>query len=161
MNENIYHKEGDEAMVETPQVLIDATITRVENFLKSQFPDYLNFENGTFTVNRGNSQVMIAIRPFTDTESCIEFVSNVAYESKLTSELMQFLLRKNAELHFGAFGVLFDDTIIFQYTIAGSNVDSNELLTSINAVAIISDHYANEIVTLGAGKLINEFQEQG
>ncbi|MBE2189489.1 MAG: hypothetical protein KGZ71_04450 [Desulfobulbaceae bacterium] len=161
MNENIYHKEGDETMVETPQVLIDATITRVENFLKSQFPDYLNFENGTFTVNRGNSQVMIAIRPFTDSESCIEFVSNVAYESKLTTELMQFLLRKNAELHFGAFGVLFDDTIIFQYTIAGSNVDSNELLTSINAVAIISDHYANEIVTLGDGKLINEFQEQG
>ncbi|PKL86896.1 MAG: hypothetical protein CVV22_02055 [Ignavibacteriae bacterium HGW-Ignavibacteriae-1] len=159
MNENNFHKEGDEAMIDTPQVLIDATITRVENFLKSHFPDYLNFENGTFTVNRGNSQVMIAIRPFTDTESCIEFASNVVYESKLTSELMQFLLRKNAELHFGAFGLLFDDTIIFQYTIAGSNVDSNELLTSINAVAIISAHYADEIVAMGAGKLINEYQD--
>jgi hypothetical protein len=40
---------------------------------------------------------------------------------------MQFLLRKNAELHFGAFGLLFDNTIVFQHSIAGSNVDGNEL----------------------------------
>ena len=37
MNENNFHKEGDEAMIETPQVLIDATIARVEIFLKSHF----------------------------------------------------------------------------------------------------------------------------
>lgn len=138
-------------MVETPQELLDSTAQKVENFLKEYFPDYLNFENGTFTVTRGNTQVMIAIRPFTDTESCIEFVTNVVYNSSLNNELLQFLLRKNAEIHFGAFGILFDNTIVFQYTIAGSNVDDNELLTSINAVAIISSHYSDEILQLGGG----------
>ncbi len=151
MSENIYLKQGDIHMVETPQELLDATVQKVESFLKVQFHDYLNFENGTFTVTRGNTQVMIAIRPFTDTETCVEFVTNVAYNSSLTDELLQFLLRKNAELHFGAFGLLFDNTVIFQYSIAGSNINDNELLTSINAVAIISSHYSEEILSLGGG----------
>jgi hypothetical protein len=69
--------------------------------------------------------------------------------------LLQFLLRKNAEIHFGAFGILFDNTIIFQYSIAGTNVDDNELLTSINAVAIISSHYSKEILSLGGGSVDN------
>lgn len=155
MSENIYLKQGENSMVETPQVLLDTTAQKVESFLKVHFPDYLNFDNGTFTVTRGNTQVMVAIRPFTDTESCVEFVTNVAYNSALNNELLQFLLRKNAEIHFGAFGILFDNTIIFQYSIAGTNVDDNELLTSINAVAIISSHYSKEILSLGGGSVDN------
>ncbi len=95
---------------------------------------------------------MILIRPFTDNETCIEVISNVVMGGKLSPELTKFLLRKNAELHFGAFGLLFDDTIIFQYSIVGTNVDKNELITSINTVAIIADHYDDELALMSGGK---------
>jgi len=103
---------------------------------------------------------MIIVRPFTNKETCIEVLANVVSDGNITPELMKFLLRKNAELHFGAFGLLFDDTIIFQYSIAGTNVDKNELITSINAVSIIADHYDDELATISNGKraidIVNE-----
>jgi len=73
---------------------------------------------------------------------------------------MQFLLRKNAEMHFGAFGLLFDNTIIFQHSLAGKNIDDNELLTAVNAVAIIADHYDDEIVEIAGGRRSKDMAEE-
>jgi len=151
-NEKVYLKEGDNNMIETPQELIDATINKVEAIIKDKFPDYLSFGSGTFTISRGSTQVMVVVRPFTENETCIECIANVVSGSMITNDLMQFLLRKNAELHFGAFGLLFDNSIVFQHSIAGSNADANEIFTSINAVAIIADHYDDKIVAMAGGK---------
>lgn len=147
--ENLYKESIN---METPQELIDSTIVKVEQILKENYPDYLTFGNGQFTISHGSTQIMILVRPFTDNETCIEVLSNVVMNGNITPEIMQFLLRKNAELHFGAFGLLFDNTIIFQYSIAGSNVDKNELITSVNAVAIIADHYDDELSQMSGGK---------
>jgi hypothetical protein len=143
-------KEGEK--METPQELINSTLEKVESILKENFPDYLSFGDGKYTISRGSSQVMIIIRPFTENESCIEIMSNVVTGAFIDWNIMYYLLRKNAELHFGGFGLLFDKTIIFQYSIAGSNVDANELITAINAVAIISDYYDDEIAQMTGGK---------
>ena len=143
-------KEGEK--METPQELINSTIAKVESILKENFPDYLSFGDGKYTITRGSSQVMIIVRPFTENESCIEVMSNVITGGVITSEIMKHLLRKNSELHFGGFGLLFDNTIIFQYSIAGTNVDANELTTSINAVALISDYYDDELAQMTGGK---------
>jgi len=155
--ENLY-KETEN--METPQELIDLTIKNVENILKEAYPDYLTFGEGQYTLSHGSTQIMIIVRPFTNEETCIEVLANVVSDGNITPELMKFLLRKNAELHFGAFGLLFDDTIIFQYSIAGTNVDKNELITSINAVSIIADHYDDELATMSNGKraidIVNE-----
>ncbi|MCX8054936.1 MAG: YbjN domain-containing protein [Ignavibacteria bacterium] len=139
-------------MIETPVELIQSTIDKVENYLKEIFPDYISFGNGSFTVNYGSSQIMIIVRPFTETETCVEIVSNVVTGADITPELMKFLLSKNSEIHFGAFGLLFDDTITFQHSIAGTNMDKNEFETSLKTVAIISDHYDDEIVKIAGGK---------
>jgi hypothetical protein len=151
-NEKVYLNEGDNNMMETPQELIQATISKVEAIIKDKFPDYLSFGNGTFTISRGSTQVMVVVRPFTESETCIECIANVVSGGVITNDLMQFLLRKNAELHFGAFGLLFDNSIIFQHSIAGSNADANEIYTSINAVAIISDYYDDKIIEIAGGK---------
>ncbi|MFN8358866.1 MAG: YbjN domain-containing protein [Candidatus Kapaibacterium sp.] len=138
--------------METPVNLINDTLEKVTVILDTAFPDYLTFENCTFTIARGSTQVMIIIRPFNETDTCIECISNVVIGAKITNDLMRFLLRKNAELHFGAFGLLFDDTIIFSHSIAGANVDMNELVTTIHSVAIIADYYDDEIVRMAGGK---------
>ncbi len=144
--------KGDNTMLETPQELISATKAKVETLLNENFPDFVEFGDGSYTISRGSSQVMIQIRPFTKTETCVEFVANVVTGAEITHELMHFLLRKNAELHFGAFGLFFDNTVVFQHTIAGTNMDKNEFVNSLNSVAIISDYYDDEIVKIAGGK---------
>ncbi len=152
LSESTFINQGEQTMPETPVELINQTIENVENILKAHFSDYLNFGNGSFTISYGSTQVMVIVRPFTNDDTSIECVSNVVSGAMITSDLMNFLLRKNAELHIGGFGLLFDDTIVYQHSIAGSNLDPNELITSVKAVAVISDYYDDEIVAMAGGK---------
>jgi len=149
--EILINKEKND-MIETPVELIKSTVEKVENYLKDIFPDYISFGDDSFTVNYGSSQIMVIVRPFTENETCVEIVSNVVTGANITPELMKFLLNKNAEIHFGAFGLLFDNTITFQHSIAGTNMDKNEFETSLKAVALISDYYDDEIVSIAGGK---------
>lgn len=152
LEDNILQKKSETDMIETPQNLMDDTIEKVSNILKEHFSDYLSFGNGSFTISRGSTQVMIIVRPFTSDETCVECMANVVTGTNITPELMRFLLRKNAELHFGSFGLLFDDTITFSHSIAGTHLDANELITTLNSVAVISDYYDDIIVDLSGGK---------
>ncbi len=155
---------GDKnSMVETPQELIVQTIDNVKNILEKHFPEYISFEDGSFTINRGSTQVMIVVRPFTDDDTCVECFANVVTGADISNELMRFLLRKNAELHFGAFGLLFDDTITFSNSLSGINLDVNELTTTLNAIAVIADYYDDIIVEMAGGKraadLVEDFEQ--
>ena len=156
-NIDVNNKENE---VKTPQELIDTTVTKVERILKDKFPEYIPFGDGTFTIERGSTTVMVIVRPFTENESVVECISNVVTGAKVDDKLMQFLLRKNAEMHFGAFGLLFDNTIIFQHSLAGKNIDDNELITAVNAVAIIADHYDDEIVEIAGGRRAKDMAEE-
>jgi adenylate cyclase len=131
---------------------IEATTKRVAEILDESFPDYLNFTNGVFTISRGSSQVMIIVRQFIDSETMVECISNVVTGARISPDLMLFLLRKNAELHFGSFSLLFDGTITFSHSISGTNLDPNELKNSLNSVAYIADYYDDIIVDMSGGK---------
>jgi len=139
-------------MMSTPPELIEATRQRVENILREAFPEYVPFSNGSFAVLHGSTQVIIVVRPFTEHECVVECIAHVVSGATINEELMRFLLRKNAEIHLGGFGLLFDDTIIFSHTITASNMDRNELVTTVMSVAIIADHYDDEIVAMAGGK---------
>jgi len=137
---------------DTKNSLIDETRTRVEKLLIDSFPDYVAFENGAYAVSRGSTRVMIVVRSFAETDCVVECTAHVVVGATITPELMSFLLRKNAEVHFGAFGLLFDNTIIFTHSITGANMDRSELITTVAATAIIADHYDDEIVQMAGGK---------
>lgn len=149
MDEKLLTKDSE--IMETPQILIDQTIQKVKAILDDNIGDYLDFGNGQFTVSYGSTQIMIIVRPFTEDDSCIECVSNLVSGAKIDNELMKFMLRKNAELHFGGFGILFDDTITFHHSITGSNVDPNELMNTLNSVATIADYYDDVIIQMAGG----------
>ncbi len=143
---------NQEKTIETPQELIDETIDKVKKILDVNIKDYLDFGNGQFTISHGSTQIMIVVRPFTEEDTCVECMSQLVTGSDVNNELTKFLLRKNAELHFGAFGLLFDDTITFSHSITGKNLDSNELLNSLNSVATIADYYDDVIVDMAGGQ---------
>jgi hypothetical protein len=140
--------------------IVEHTIEKVNKILEENFPNHLSFGNGTYTITRGSSQIMIIVRHFVRNETIVECISNVVTGAKVTPDLMKFLLRKNSELHFGSFGLLFDDTITFSHAITGSNLDDNEFITTLNSVAFISDYYDDVIVEMAGGKramdLVNE-----
>jgi hypothetical protein len=160
MNNDIqFFKKDNEEIMDTPQNLIDKAIEKVEEVLKKNFPDYIDFENGSYTISRGSTQVMVMVRPFTENEPVVECMSNVVSGAEINQELLQFLLRKNSEMHFGSFGLLFDNTIVFQHSLAASNLDDNELITALNAVAIIADYYDDEIVEMAGGKRAKDIMD--
>lgn len=136
----------------TPDELIEQTKVKVQTVLNAHFPDHVSFDNASFSIDAGSSQVMIIIRPFTDTDTCIECMATLVSGATISEELLRFLMRKNAELHFGAFSLMFDDTICFAHSIAGINADDNEIITSIQSVALIADHYDDEIISMAGGK---------
>ncbi|MDA3843785.1 MAG: YbjN domain-containing protein [Candidatus Kapabacteria bacterium] len=142
--------------------LIDQTIKRVEEVLDEHFPDYLKYDNGSFAISRGSTHVSIVVRHFLKGETIIESTANVVSGAEISQKLMNFLLRKNAQLHFGSFSLLFDDTITYSHSISGSNLDSNELITSLSTVAFIADYYDDIIVENYGGKrsadIVSEFE---
>ncbi len=141
-----------DSTVQTPKEILDAVSLQLSTLLDEYFPEHLKFDNASFTIQKGSSQIMIMVRPYTKTEACVEFYSNVVTGANITQELMHFLLRKNAELHFGAFGLIFDNTISFSHTILGSSLNPQSLKLILTTVATICDHYDDIIVSIAGGK---------
>ncbi|MFN4769867.1 MAG: T3SS (YopN, CesT) and YbjN peptide-binding chaperone 1 [Candidatus Kapaibacterium sp.] len=143
----------------TSNEMLDETRSQVVRILNDAYPEYMNFGNGVYAVSRGSTRVMIAVRAFTPEECMVEVTAHVVTGADMSPELMKFLLRKNAELHIGGFGLLFDDTVVFSNSITGTHMDRNELITAIAAVAVIADHYDDEIVALAGGKRASDITE--
>jgi hypothetical protein len=151
-------KEG--ALMTTNNDILINSANKVVNFLDNSNYEYVKFDDYTYTVTRGSSQVMIVVRPFTEDDCAVEFIANVVYETKINPDLMYYLLRKNSELHFGGFGLLFDDTVTFSYSVAGKNLDENEFIVALNSVAIIADYYDDEIIASFGGKRASDIQAE-
>lgn len=136
-----------------------SVIDTIESMLNELFPDTVSFGDGSFTLSRGSATVMVVVRPFGESEYCVECISHVVVGATLSDDLLKYLLRKNAELHFGGFSLLFDDTIAFSYTIPVANICKEELATAVNAVAIIADYYDDEIVAMAGGRRAVDAEE--
>lgn len=128
-----------------------ATQERITAILAERFPNAMSFDDGSWAVSYGSSSLMIVVRPYTETDSMVELMAQVVTGATITPDLMRWLLRKNVELHFGAFGLLFDDTIVFSYSLPGMSIDASELEAAITSVAVIADHYDDELVALAGG----------
>jgi len=132
--------------------IVAQTQARVDAILQSKFPEAIPFDNGAWVITQGSSAVMIMVRPYTESDTMVELLSQVVTGASITPDLQHFLLRKNAELHFGAFSLLFDGTIVFSYSLPGLNIDENELEAAVTSVAVIADHYDDHIVHMAGGK---------
>jgi hypothetical protein len=137
--------------MEQNQELLDSTRQRVREYLNEVFPDFVEFEDGRFTVREGSATLAITIRPWHEGDSAVEFTSQLVTGGKITPEVMRWMLEKNVELHFGALGLLFDDTIVYSHTLPGCDLSRKEFEATIRTVAMIADHYDDELVTMTGG----------
>ncbi|HCN04995.1 MAG TPA: hypothetical protein DIS79_05185 [Bacteroidetes bacterium] len=138
--------------------LLEKARTTVGAFLAERFPDAIDYGDGSYTISHGSSSVMIVVRPYTETDTMVELISQIVTGAKIDEAVLRWMLRKNAELHFGAFGLLFDDTIIFSYSLPGNSLDAGELESAITSVAVIADHYDDIIVNMAGGKRVADLE---
>jgi hypothetical protein len=129
----------------------EATRTRVREYLNEVFPDFVEFEDGRFTVQEGSATISITVRPWHEGDSAVEFTSQLVSGGTITQDVMRWMLEKNVDLHFGALGLLFDDTIVYSHTLPGCDLSRKEFEATIRTVATIADHYDDELVAMTGG----------
>ncbi len=105
-----------------------------------------------FEVWRGSAKVEVAVYPWREEESVIVARALVAKGVRLQSELLEYLLRQNSVLRFGAFCIEGNDEIYFAHSIVGSTCDKPELEASVTAVASAADHHDDIIIERWGGR---------
>lgn len=125
---------------------------KLKTFFKTNFNETTYFDEESFIVSKGSTQVMIKAENITEDHVVIDLISHVVRNANVDDKLKNFLLRANTELKFGAFGLLFDDTITFQHSILANDFSEVDLKSSINAVASVADYYDDIIVEKAGGK---------
>jgi hypothetical protein len=127
--------------------------TKVSGWMKPLFGDipWETLDEPGFGLFMGSAWVEVRILPWRD-DAVVNVRSTVVSDVTLTMELLNYLLRENHEMRFGAFSVSQNGDILFEHTIVGSTIDKKELETSVIAVLEIADKYDDEIVTRWGGK---------
>lgn len=146
----------------SPEQLMIKVQNKIEGFLKKIYKGaYEKHEDGRFLSFEGSTAVQTVIRPWHENDVMVESFSYVVQNANIDDNLMKFLLRENAVIHFGAFGLTFDGTIMFSHSLAGANLDENEFTASIKSVARIADYYDERIVQMAGGMTAREAMKKG
>lgn len=132
------------------------TYNKVAGWMKKLFDRYpwekLN-EPG-FGLFRGSAWVEVRIYPWGEEfkDTAINARSRVVTGAILEPGLLNFLLRENAQMRFGAFSIDAKGDILFEHTIVGSTCDPEELEASVVAVLEAADEYDDRIVERWGGE---------
>ncbi len=142
--------------------ILEKVTKRVEEYLEGTHGDeFEKFEDGRYIIMVGTTVVQLLVRAWHKDDAIVDCFSFLVYEATITEDLMRYLLNENANIHFGAFSLTFDDTIKFSHSIAGVNMDQNEFEATIKTVAQIADHYDVEIIKMAGGKTAQEALKEG
>lgn len=125
---------------------------KLKSFFENNFKETTYFAEDSFTITKGSTQVMVKANNITEDHIVIDLISHVVRDARVDDSLKSFLLRANSELKFGAFGLLFDNTITFQHSILANDFSEVDLKSSLNAVASVADYYDDLIVEKAGGK---------
>jgi hypothetical protein len=127
--------------------------TKVLGWMRPLFGDipWEKLDEPGFGLFMGSAWVELRILPWKD-DTVVNVRSTVVSDVTLTVDLLNYLLRENHEMLFGAFSISRTGDILFEHTIVGSTIDKKELESSVLAVLEIADKYDDEIVTRWGGK---------
>jgi Putative bacterial sensory transduction regulator len=105
-----------------------------------------------YRVHFGSASVYISVSPWGDNEAVILARAPVVSGTDLTPELMSYLLRKNCETRFGAFGISESGDIELRYSLVGSTCQKEELRASVRYLMLAADLCDDEIVARWGGR---------
>lgn len=124
------------------EALLQTTHEKVAAYLQQIFEEYeLVKVNGLYSFTFGSVQIEVKVIPWHSEDVLVSIFSYVAENVQLTKEFAEELLRLNATTPFGSFGLTFDNSVIFSYSMGGSHLNFQEFLSAIQTVATIADSY--------------------
>lgn len=103
-------------------------------------------------VNYGSTIAWVSVDPWGDDDATVSARSYVVTGAEMTLELMEFLLKSNDNVRFGAFGLDTENDIFFDHTVVGSTCDKEDLKATIMAVIMTADEFDDKIVSRWGGR---------
>jgi hypothetical protein len=135
--------------------IVAATQKKVKSFLKQihgkRYADIVQEVNGSFVVRRGSAAVHLTFKSWGKDDCLVTALAYIVQNAKVGPKILGHLMRRNATEQIGAYGLLFDDTIVFSHSIAGANLDMNELRITIGTVAFVADESDDDIRKIAGG----------
>ena len=101
----------------------------------------------------------IAARSHDSLECSIPPCTIIASERR-APEILDGFFEAILELHFGALGLLFDNTIVYSHTLPGCSMSKEAFEATVRTVATIADHYDDEVVAMAGGMLGRQSGEE-
>jgi hypothetical protein len=135
--------------------IVNATRKKVKSYLKEiygrNYSRSVQEIDDSYVIRHGSAVVNVFIRPLSKDDCLVTTQAYVVQGAKIGPKLLGMLMRLNATNPIGAFGLLFDDTIVFRHSISGANIDLNELRLSIRTVVFFADEYDDDILKIAGG----------
>jgi len=108
-------------------------------------------EHCDFYLKYGSTVLEISIEPYEEDDAVIEVLAFCVQGVEPTFDLMQELLRLNAEVLLGGFSMDGRD-IFFSHSFLGRRLRPEQLIASLDTVASISDEYDEQLVEAYGGE---------
>ena len=128
--------------------------TKVAQWMQEIFGEEIAVkrERASVTLMYGTAYIVVKVYPWGSDEAVIWTRCFVVTGAEITPECMHYLLRKNADMRLGAFGLDEDNDIFFEYSLVGTTADKKELKEAVKAVAQVADKYDEEIRSRWGGE---------
>ncbi len=125
------------------EALLTSTQQNVEKYMNELFHEYEIVKIDDFyTFTFGTITVTVQVLPWHSEDVLVKVYSYLGdEEAEISQEMKDELLRLNANIPFGGFGVTFEGQPIFSYSLAGANLDMNEFQAAVQMVAKTADEY--------------------
>jgi hypothetical protein len=148
-------------MPERDNAAVHASCEIIEKAL-SQSPAYQKVEDRLYVVKQGSSIVMINVAAWGADRAIVRCIAQLVKGVSLKPELAVQLLEMNAVVRFGAFGYVPEGSIVtFGHSILGGpRMDPQELVATIQDVALIGDEYDDRIARKFGGQTMLELLEE-
>lgn len=135
------------------QDIINSARESIKGYLSRVDPDFQEYDTGMFTFQEGSAIIGVTIRPWDDDSVVVEFSSQLVNGATLNDETLHWLMKTNVDIHFGAFGLLFDNSVVYSHSIPFEGLTEDTFAAVARTVAAIADHYDDEIVSVAGGQL--------
>jgi hypothetical protein len=143
-----------------PEAMIKLRET-IETQLAGMTESYEVDDNGSYVLPLQTCPAFVVPTWIPEGPSVVRIFAITNLGVPVTAELTSYLLTKNLDFVFGAFGVEVEDGAVwFVHNILGEYLDPQELEASLGAVATTADEYSQEIKDKFGGRLYKEAPDE-
>lgn len=135
-------------------VIIEQTLAKSSAFRK--------VDDSLYVIKQGSAYVMINVVPWGPKKAMVRCTAQLVKGVNVDGKLAKQLLELNGHLRFGAFAwEPTEEVVLFTHTILGGHtLDADELLATLQDVALIADEYDDKLMKKYGGQRMIDLLEE-